>query len=388
MTATTVVAELRRPPVPDPNGSRPHGYVLAPVPPVGHAPMIQFVATDGSLLNGVRQPDLELAQTLYRDMALARALDLEALALQRQGQLSLWLQCLGQEAAQVGSVHALEGSDMIFPSYREHAVALTRGITPRELFLQWRGAAHGGWVADHRNVHFYSLVLGTQTLHAVGYAMGAKMSCDAGITTVYFGDGAASEGDVSEAFNWAAAQKLPVLFFCQNNQWAISTPTHLQYGEPVHRRATGFGVRSWYVDGNDVLAVHAATAEAAEWVRSGRGPALVEAYTFRMAGHSTSDDPKRYRSDLEIEKWEARDPLLRLERYLRGQGLGEDWFTEMTMESKAFAAHVREECLAITAPDLSAMFDQVYAMPHPQLAAEKKKFLKLRELVESLRAGA
>lgn len=387
MTGTSAI-ELERAPVPEMNRSPTAASALASVPPVDHAPMIRFLATDGTMLPGAPQPDISLACRMYRDMAMARALDTEALALQRQGQLSLWLQCLGQEAAQVGSVHALDESDMIFPSYREHAVALTRGITPRELLLQWRGAAHGGWVADHRRVQFYALVLGTQTLHAVGYALGAKMSADNDVTVAYFGDGAASQGDVSEALNWAAALKLPVLFFCQNNQWAISTPTSLQYGEPIHRRATGFGVRSWYVDGNDVLAVHAVTAQAAQWVRAGHGPALVEAYTFRMAGHSTSDDPKRYRSDLEIEKWKARDPLLRLERYLRGQGVLDDWFTEVTQDVKTFATRVRQECLAITTPELSSIFDQVYATPHHQLAEQKMQFLGLRALVDSLRAGA
>ncbi|MCU1614408.1 MAG: pyruvate dehydrogenase (acetyl-transferring) component subunit alpha [Frankiales bacterium] len=249
-------------------------------------------------------------------MSLARRLDHEALALQRQGELGLWLPCWGQEAAQVGSVSALQDTDYVFPSYREHAAALVRGISPTELLTQWRGATHAGWDPKNYNFHFYSLVLGTQTLHATGYAMGAVLDGGDQVVAAYFGDGAASQGDVSEAFNWAAAQNLPVLFFCQNNQWAISTPTSLQYRTPVHERAAGFGVRSFYVDGNDALAVHAVTTEAADIVRRGEGPALVEAVTFRMAGHSTSDDPTKYRAPEELAAWEAKDPVKRLRTLL------------------------------------------------------------------------
>lgn len=359
---------------------------LAPVPAIQQTPMIQFVAPDGTptaIGRGQRlEPDL--ARSLYRDMTMARALDTEALALQRQGQLSLWLQCLGQEAAQVGSIRALDDSDMVFPSYREHAVALCRGITPRELLLQWRGAAHGGWVADERRMHLYSLVLGTQTLHATGYAMGSKLAGDDTLVAVYFGDGSASEGDVSEAFNWAAALGLPVLFICQNNQWAISTPTSSQYGEPVHRRATGFGIRSWFVDGNDALAVHAVTREAAGWVRAGGGPALVEAFTFRMAGHSTSDDPKRYRCDFDVEQWKARDPLLRVQRFLRAGGTDDSWFSGIAADAKDFALEVRKQCTSIQAPTLDEMFDQVYSTPHPLLAAERRRHREFRRLVDAL----
>ena len=334
---------------------------------------VQFVTPEGELTAAGRRVDVdvELARTLYRDMARARRLDREALALQRQGELGLWLQSWGQEAAQVGSMRALRDSDWVFPSYREHPAAMVRGITATELMSQWRGATHAGWDPSRYRFHFYSLVLGTQTLHATGYAMGTKLDGDQQVVATYFGDGAASQGDVNEAFNWAAARRLPVLFICQNNQWAISTPTDLQYGAPVHRRAAGFGLRTFCVDGNDALAVHAVSRAAAEFVRSGAGPALIEAVTFRMAGHSTSDDPGRYRDPSELEAWEGRDPLRRLRSVLDRSGVPESFFAELDRELEELAAEVRAACRAIEDPDLDAAFDHAYAEPHPLVAAER-----------------
>ncbi|GAA1526683.1 thiamine pyrophosphate-dependent enzyme [Nocardioides humi] len=362
----------------------PDGYVPPPVAAVEATPMIQFVAPDGSETPaGMRHGfDLALARDLYHRMSLARALDQEALALQRQGELSLWLQCWGQEAAQVGTARALPAETMVFPSYREHAAALCRGIEPAELLAQWRGISHSGWVADHRNFHFYSLVLGTQTLHATGFAMGNRLAGEASPVAVYFGDGAASQGDVSEAMNWAAAFRLPIIFICQNNQWAISTPTELQYGTPLHHRAAGFGLRSWHVDGNDALAVHAVTTAAVEWTAAGHGPAFVEADTFRMAGHSTSDDPKRYRSELEVEKWRGRDPLRRLDAALRHRGEG-DWVDTVALQAREFAADVRRACLSLTAPAIEEVFEQVYTTPHPALREEQRAHAAFRAAVEA-----
>ena len=209
----------------------------------------------------------ELCQTLYRDMVLARRLDEEANHLQRQGELGLWLSCRGQEAAQVGSIRALRADDHVFPSYRDHAAALCRGIGPAALLSQWRGVSHGSWDPAAYRFHIYSLVLATQLLHATGYALGVQADRRSDpaldeIVLVYFGDGAASQGDANEALNWAAATDAPIVFFCQNNQWAISTPSSAQSRAPLHRRAAGFGLRSACVDGNDVLAVYEAAGKA------------------------------------------------------------------------------------------------------------------------------
>lgn len=352
-----------------------------------NAEPVQFVAPGGEITEAGRSHgiNVELARTTYRAMARARRLDREALALQRQGELGLWLQSWGQEAAQVGSMFALRRDDYVFPSYREHAAAMVRGIRPAELMAQWRGSAHAGWDPADHSFHFYSLVLGTQTLHATGYAMGCRLDGDPDqIVVTYFGDGAASQGDVNEAFNWSSAKALPVLFFCQNNQWAISTPTELQYGAPVHQRAAGFGLRSFYVDGNDVLAVHAVTRAAADLVRSGQGPALVEAVTFRMAGHSTSDDPGRYRDSAEFEAWEIKDPLRRLRTVLDELGTPEAFFVDLDAELDELAAEVRAACRNIPVPELDALFDLAYVDPHPQVEADKRA---RRRFLESMNPG-
>ena len=340
---------------------------------------VQFVTPDGELTELGRECgiDPDLARDLYRHMARARRLDQEAYALQRQGELGLWLQCWGQEGAQVGSLCALRPTDWVFPSYREHAAALARGISPAEIMSQWRGAVHAGWDPAAYNFHFNSLVLGTQTLHATGYAMGAALDGGQHVVTTYFGDGAASQGDVNEAFNWASARSLPVLFFCQNNQWAISTPTSEQYGSPVFQRAAGFGLRSFIVDGNDALAVHAVTSVAAELVRSGEGPALVEAITFRMGGHSTSDDPARYRDATELDEWELRDPLRRLRTLMLDLGTPESFFTELEEELAVFAVEVREACRSIKGPDLEELFGYAYAGEHALVEEERAAWHQL-----------
>ncbi|MDI6912378.1 thiamine pyrophosphate-dependent enzyme [Nocardioides sp.] len=344
---------------------------------------IQFVTPDGELtdLGAEYGVDRALAQTLYRDMARARRLDHEALALQRQGELGLWLQCWGQEAAQVGSVRALSPSDYVFPSYREHAAALVRGVTPGELLAQWRGVSHAGWDPGPYAFHLYSLVLGTQTLHATGYAMGSLLDGADDVVTVYFGDGAASQGDVNEAFNWSAAGNIPVLFICQNNQWAISTPTDVQFRAPVHQRAAGFGLRTFHVDGNDALATYAVTREAAAIVRRGEGPALVEAETFRMAGHSTSDDPSRYRTETDLATWQARDPLLRLETVLRSLDTRASYFSELEEELERLAVEVRRACRELPDPVLDQLFTHTYVDPHPLVDAERLAYRKFVELM-------
>ncbi|GGL40225.1 thiamine pyrophosphate-dependent enzyme [Nocardia jinanensis] len=353
------------------------GPRLVPRTDAHPAPMTQFITPEGILTppgraHGVRPG---LAESLYRDMRLARRLDSEALALQRQGELNLWLMSWGQEAAQVGSVRALRDSDMVFPSYREHAAAMCRGIAPGELLSQWRGASHAGWDPAVARFHIYSLVLGTQTLHATGFAAGAALEGTDEVVLVYFGDGAASQGDVNEAFNWAAASDLPVLFFCQNNQWAISTPTSIQMGAALHRRAEGFGLRTYHVDGNDVLAVHAVTSEAAEHIRAGGGPVLIEAQTYRRGGHSSSDDPGRYRGEHESALWESRDPLTRVHTLLDSLGTDAAFFAGVDTDCDTLGATVRDACRAIPDPRLDHVFEATYAAPHSLLDREYQEYL-------------
>jgi 2-oxoisovalerate dehydrogenase E1 component alpha subunit len=340
----------------------------------------RYVAEDGTLtpdgeLVGV---DLPLALTLYRDMYLGRRFDEQAYHLQRQGELGLWLEARGQEAAQVGTMRALRDTDYVFPSYREHIAAMVRGLGPRELLAQWRGVAHAGWDPARFRFHIYSLVLGTQTLHAVGYAMGTRFSGADEVVMCFVGDGATSQGDVSEALNWAATRELPIVFVVQNNGWAISTPVSRQYKAPLPGRAAGFGLASYSVDGNDALAVHAVVSEAVAGVRAGGPPAFVEAITYRMAGHSTSDDPRRYRGAEEEESWFRKDPVRRLETLLRSLGTGDEYFAALEAEGDEVAAATRAACAELEDPDLLDLFDRVYVDPHPDLERQRAAAAALR----------
>jgi 2-oxoisovalerate dehydrogenase E1 component alpha subunit len=322
----------------------------------------------------------QLCRQLYRDMLLARRLDQEAYHLQRQGELGLWLSCQGQEAAQVGSIRAVRDTDRVFPSYREHAVGLVRGLSPAQLLSQWRGCSHGGWDPAAYNLHIYSLVLGTQTLHATGYAMGVRAEGAEEIVLAYLGDGATSQGDVSEALNWAVVASAPIIFLCQNNQWAISTPVSAQVGSPLHQRAAGFGLDAVYVDGNDALAVYAVTRDLADRVRNGGAPGFVEALTYRMAGHSTSDDPRRYRDAAEIESWQRRDPLARLLAYMTAQDWADpQWIRQIQDEADQLAADTRADCLALQAPLLEDTFRATLVAETAPLRAEREQFTAYRE---------
>ncbi|MCS7478020.1 thiamine pyrophosphate-dependent enzyme [Umezawaea endophytica] len=297
----------------------------------------------------------------YRDMVLSRRVDTEAIALQRQGELGLWPSMLGQEGAQVGAGSALRPRDVVFPTYREHAVAWCAGVDPVQLLGLFRGTTLGGWDPRDRNFHLYTLVIGAQTLHAVGYAMGVVRDGDVGTgdpdrdraVLAFLGDGALSEGETNEAFAWAAVQNLPVVFFCQNNQWAISAPFSVQSRVPAATRASGFGFPGVRVDGNDVIACHAVAREALERARSGGGPTLVEAVTYRRNPHTTSDDDLRYRTGAVNDDWAARDPVDRLRALLTG-GAGppgvNDFLADLGREEEELAERLRAGCRALPVP--------------------------------------
>ena len=334
------------------------------------------------------QPDPDRLRTWYRDMVLVRRFDGEAVSLQRQGQLGLWASSLGQEAAQVGSGQALAPQDYAFPTYRDHGVVWSRGMDLVELLPMFRGTSLGGWDPNRHNVHLYTIVIGAQTLHAAGYAMGVQRDGAVGTgdpardtaVITYFGDGAASEGDVSEAMNFASVFNVPLVFFCENNQWAISEPNERQTRVPLHRRATGFGFPGVRVDGNDVLAVNAVTRAALNRARAGEGPTLIEAFTYRMGAHTTSDDPSRYRSEAEVELWRLRDPIERVRAYLARNGHADEaFFAEVDAEAAKVGARARRECLALEPPAPETMFDHVYHEPHGTLAAERAWYAEYRK---------
>ncbi|WP_083819693.1 pyruvate dehydrogenase (acetyl-transferring) E1 component subunit alpha [Pseudofrankia inefficax] len=309
---------------------------------------------------------------LYADMVVVRRLDEEATALQRQGELGLWAPLRGQEAAQVGSARALAPDDMAFPSYREHGVAYCRGVDPVAVLGLFRGVSHGGWDPAEHGFALYAIVVGAQTLHATGYAMGVTRDGGQCATITYFGDGASSQGDVNEAFGWAAVFSAPVVFFCQNNQYAISEPTAYQSRVPISQRAVGYGFPGVRVDGNDVLATLAVTRWALERARAGDGPTLVEAVTYRMGAHTTADDPTRYRDAAEVAAWAQRDPIARVRAHLVGEdALDPTGEAAIAARADEIAADLRRRCLALPDPAPLTLFDHVTVEESRQLAAER-----------------
>ena len=365
----------------------------------GDVELIQLLSPEGER---IAHPDYaydggdDQVRELYRDMVLTRRIDHEAIALQRQGELGIWPSSLGQEAAQIGSSRAMLSQDYAFPTYREHGVAWCRGVDPLRLLALYRGVDMGGWDAAKHGFHHYTIVIGSQALHATGYAMGVERDGLVGTgdpdrdTAVigYFGDGAMSQGDVNEAFVFASSYNAPIVFFCQNNQWAISEPIERQSRIPLFRRAAGFGFPGVRVDGNDVLAVHAVTTAALERARSGNGPTLIEAYTYRMGAHTTSDDPTKYRLADELEHWRLKDPIERVRAYLTRHGAADDdFFAEVETEAAELSSTLRADCLALPEPSLVETFDWVYAEKTPYLAEQQTRHAEYLATFEDAPVG-
>ncbi len=365
-----------------------------PEPPEG---LIQLLTPEGER---IEHPDYPIDLTgddlraMYRDLVLVRRIDTEAISLQRQGELGIWASLLGQEAAQIGSARALGPNDMVFPTYREHGVAWCRGIDPVKLLELYRGVSHGGWDPKEHKFHLYTIVIGAQTLHATGYAMGIQRDGAVGgdpaseAVIVYFGDGATSQGDVNEAFVWGSVFNAPIVYFCQNNQWAISEPLEKQSRIPLYQRARGFGFPGLRVDGNDVLACYAVTKKALQAAREGQGPTFIEAYTYRMGAHTTTDDPTRYRLASELELWKLKDPIERVRAYLVRTGqAGPEFIAEVDAEAKKIGADLREACRTMPDPPPLAIFDNVYAEPTAILRAEREQFAAYLDTFEDAEAG-
>jgi len=357
--------------------------------------MVQLLTPEGQR---VSHPDYTLDISddeiagLYRDLVLVRRIDTEAIALQRQGELGLWASLLGQEGAQIGAGRALRPHDMAFPTYREHGVAWCRDVDPLALLGLFRGTNLGGFDPLEHNFNMYTIVIGAQTLHATGYAMGVVRDGAVGTgdperdtaVLAFFGDGASSQGDVNEAFVWAGAGNLPIVFFCQNNQWAISEPVERQSRVPLYQRALGFGFPGVRVDGNDVLACLAVTKKALDDARSAQGPSLIEAYTYRMNPHTTNDDPRRYQLGSERETWKLKDPIERVRAYLtREAGVKPDFFADVEQEARALAEHVRSGCRALADPSPESVFEHVYVTLPDELVEQRAEFVEFVSAVNS-----
>lgn len=311
---------------------------------------------------------------LYELLLLTRAFDDRALNLQREGRIGTYPSTLGQEAAQVGSAFALEKSDWVFPSFRELGVFITLGYPLDEIYQYWTGDERGLICPEGLQIFPVCIAVGTHIPHAVGAAMAAKYRKDKTVVACYFGDGATSKGDFHEGLNMAGVFQAPVVFICQNNQWAISVPLkHQTASETLAQKALAYGISGIQVDGNDILAVFRATREALQKVRAGGGPTLIECKTYRLADHTTADDASRYRNQAEVESWRKKDPLLRYQRFLEKRGL---WTSE---HGQAVADRIKQgldAAVAIeeaaTPADPGEMFDYTYARMSPRQVKQRK----------------
>jgi 2-oxoisovalerate dehydrogenase E1 component alpha subunit len=361
----------------EPGADAPAGGFVQLLTPDGER--VDSVTTADGVTYSVDFTDDEYRE-LYRDLVTVRRLDTEATALQRQGELGIWASLLGQEAAQVGSGRALRPQDMAFPTYREHGVLYCRGIDPIMPFGLFRGVDQGGWDPNEFKFNTYTIVIGSQTLHATGYAMGITMDGKTGgpdgeAVIAYFGDGATSQGEVNEGFVWSGVFHAPIVFFCQNNQYAISEPLERQTRIPLYRRSAGYGFPGVRIDGNDVLASYAVTRAALDHARNGQGPTLIEAYTYRMGAHTSSDDPTRYRIASEVESWKLKDPISRMKAFLTKQQLaGDDFFGEVDETAGKLALDLRERVLALPDPQPVSMFDNAYPGGSPEVDAQRAQF--------------
>lgn len=343
--------------------------------------IVQLIAPDGRRISHpeydrwVEDITDDRLAALYEDMVAIRRIDTEATFLQRQGELALWPPLLGQEASQIGSGRALREDDFAFTSYRENGVAYCRGVDYADIVRVWRGNAHSGWDPYSINMATPQVIIGAQALHATGYAMGIKNDGADSAAIAYYGDGATSQGDVNEALVFAASFQAPVVFFCQNNHWAISEPVNLQTSIPLADRAPGFGIPSIRVDGNDVLAVMAATRAALSRARAGGGPTFIEAVTYRMGPHTTADDPNRYRDANELHDWAAKDPITRVEALLRAKGR---FTSELEASVKAtadrVAAEMRAGCISMPEPPPMDVFANVYSTPNSVLDRQRDHY--------------
>ncbi len=350
--------------------------------------LLQIIHEDGSY-DASLEPKLpeESLKALYRGLVLTRTLDVRMLSLQRQGRIGFYVPSSGEEAVQIGSVAALAPEDWVFPAYREPGSALWRGFALESLVAQFYGNAedllHGRQMPNHYankvgNLVSISSPVGTQITHAVGAAWAMKIRGESKVAIVYFGDGATSEGEFHSGMNFAGVFHVPCIFLCKNNQWAISVPVTKQTAsKTLAVKATAYGFEGVRADGNDLLAVYAATKRAAEKARTGGGPTLIECVTYRMGPHSSSDDPSRYRKAEEVEFWRQRDPVERFRRYLEAKGLCEKaWDEALHKEVDDAITEAVRHAEKVPAPPVETVFTDVYADLPWHIREQMEEFTK------------
>lgn len=351
---------------------------IAPPDPIDH---LSILDENGNLDTGL-EPQIADAMHLkmFRAMLLGRRFDEKMLDLQRQGRIGTFPPIKGQEAAQIGSVVLLRDSDWFVPSFRETAAEIMRGRSMESVLLYYNGFNEGTIIPKGQRDLPMSVPVASQIIHAVGLGWAAKYRRTDEVVMVFFGDGATSEGDFHEALNCAAVYQTPVIFVCQNNQWAISIPLAKQtHSKTLAQKASAYGMPGIQVDGNDILAVHAATAEAITRARKGGGPTLIECVTYRIMMHTTSDDPKKYRSEAEVELWRLKEPLIRYRDYLIGKNiLSEQLLAQLEEgikeEIRTAVDRAEEQMKNLGAP--LDMFDHLYAELPPHLQVQKKELTK------------
>ena len=350
-----------------------------PIRPVFNAQIdyLQILDENGVLDKQLAKDTLADEQVvfLYEQMNICRALDEIAFKLQRSGRMGTYPQNKGQEAAALGSGFAArKGIDFLVPCYRENAALFLHGLPMHYILLHWMGDERGNQIPAGVNMTPLSIPIGTQMLHATGIAWAFKLRKEDRAVITYFGDGATSEGDFHEAMNFATTQNVPVVFFCQNNQWAISVPREIQMSsETVAQKAIAYGAQGIQVDGNDIFAVYKATREALERARQGGGVTLIEAVTYRLADHTTADDARRYRDEAEVASWRAKDPIIRTRKYLESKGLWNDTRqVELEDRAKTIVAEVVRTAETIAKPSTDDIFDYTYATLDPELERQKR----------------
>jgi pyruvate dehydrogenase E1 component alpha subunit len=337
---------------------------------------LQILDEDGKLDAKLANDTLTDEQVvyLYEQMTICRQYDEIAFKLQRSGRMGTYPQNKGQEANAVGAALALEkGKDWLVPCYRENAALFMHGLPMHYVLLHWMGDERGNQIPENCRMTPLSIPIGTHMLHAVGIAWAHKLRKEDAVVATFFGDGATSEGDFHGAMNFASVTQTPVVFYCQNNQWAISVPREIQMNSAtVAQKALAYDIPTIQIDGNDIFATYKATKEAADRARSGGGPSFIEAVTYRLGDHTTADDARRYRDQAELDAWTSKDPLIRTRKYMEGKGLWDDKRqSELEDRARRIVEEVSRTALEMPAPAPSDFFDSMYSELPADLARQR-----------------